>query len=116
MAERVDLIGTTDLHDGEMKEVSSGGRNFLVAMSAGQYYVADGKCPHMGGRLAAGRLEGTVVICPLHGSKFDLRDGKVIMWTDWSGVLLKVSEAFRSPRPLNVYKPVIEADRVCIYI
>ncbi|OGO16647.1 MAG: (2Fe-2S)-binding protein, partial [Chloroflexi bacterium RBG_16_48_7] len=87
MAERTDLIGTGDLHNGEMKEVSSGGRHFLVAMVAGQYYAADGRCPHMGGKLAMGKLDGTVVTCPLHGSKFDLSDGSVVLWTNWTGVL-----------------------------
>jgi 3-phenylpropionate/trans-cinnamate dioxygenase ferredoxin component len=114
MAENIELVGTGDLRDGEMKEITSGGRHFLVARVAGQYYAADGRCPHMGGKLALGRLEGSVVTCPLHGSKFDLMDGKVVLWTNWTGPLLKVSEAFRSPRPLNVYKTMVENGRVSI--
>ncbi len=116
MAEqKIELIGTGDIHDGEMKEVASGGGHFLVAKVAGQFYVTDGRCPHLGGRLAAGKLDGTVVTCPLHGSRFDLSDGRVVLWTNWTGVLLKVSETLRAPRGLNTYKPVIEGDKVFIY-
>lgn len=114
-AERTYIVGTGELHDGEMKEVWSGGRHYLVAKVAGQYYVAEGRCPHMGAKLALGKLDGTVVTCPLHGSKFDLSDGRVVLWTSWTGVLLKVSEALRSPRPLNTYKPVVEDGKVYIY-
>ena len=33
---------------------------------------------HMGGPLAEGKLEGFEVECPWHGSKFDVRTGKVV--------------------------------------
>ncbi len=116
MAEKHDLIGTDELHNGEMKEVSFGSRHFLVARVADQYYVADGRCPHLGGKLAMGKLEGTIVTCPVHGSKFDLSDGKVVLWTNWTGMLQKVGQAFRSPRPLNTYKPIVEGDRVYVLV
>jgi nitrite reductase/ring-hydroxylating ferredoxin subunit len=68
----------------------------------------------MGGKLASGKLEGTIITCPWHGSKFDLGDGKVILWTNWTGTLQKVAKTFRSPRPLNTYKPQVEGSRVYV--
>jgi len=45
---------------------------------AGRYYVLDNKCTHVGGPLGEGRLEGTIVTCPWHGSRFDVTTGQVV--------------------------------------
>jgi nitrite reductase/ring-hydroxylating ferredoxin subunit len=37
--------------------------------------VIDNACPHAGGNLAAGSLEGHIVTCPWHQWQFDLRTG-----------------------------------------
>src|SRR5262249_54043838 len=38
----------------------------------GEYYALDGVCPHQGGPLAKGRLDGATVSCPWHGWQFDV--------------------------------------------
>ncbi len=43
---------------------------------AGAYYALDGVCPHQGGPLGKGRLDGCVLTCPWHGWQFDVRDGR----------------------------------------
>jgi 3-phenylpropionate/trans-cinnamate dioxygenase ferredoxin subunit len=68
----------------------------------------------MGGHLANGRLEGTVVTCPRHGSRFDLRDGSVIRWTDFSGLGLRLAKTLRSPRPLQTYPVRVEDGRLLV--
>jgi nitrite reductase/ring-hydroxylating ferredoxin subunit len=46
------------------------------------YHVGNGlfactdRCPHAGGVLSEGELEGAVVTCPRHGSQFDVRTGE----------------------------------------
>lgn len=40
------------------------------------YYALDGVCPHQGGPLGQGMLEGCVVTCPWHGWQFDVRSGQ----------------------------------------
>ena len=42
----------------------------------GQISAIDGICPHQGGPLAEGQLEGTLVTCPWHGWQFDVRTGQ----------------------------------------
>lgn len=37
--------------------------------------IAD-RCPHAGATLSAGESEGTVITCPGHGSRFDIRTGE----------------------------------------
>lgn len=41
----------------------------------GVYYALDGLCPHQGGPLGQGRLQGSIVTCPWHGFQFDVRTG-----------------------------------------
>lgn len=41
----------------------------------GALYALDGVCPHQGGPLGKGMLEGCIVTCPWHGWQFDVRDG-----------------------------------------
>jgi 3-phenylpropionate/trans-cinnamate dioxygenase ferredoxin component len=41
----------------------------------GKIYAIQDTCPHAGGSLAMGRLEGSIVTCPKHGMKFDITNG-----------------------------------------
>ena len=41
-------------------------------------YVLHDECPHMRVPLSGGRLQGTVLECPRHGGKVDVRDGAVV--------------------------------------
>jgi nitrite reductase (NADH) small subunit len=41
-----------------------------------QVFATQAQCPHRGGPLADGLLGGSVLICPLHGWKFDVRTGE----------------------------------------
>ena len=41
-----------------------------------QFCAIDNNCPHRGGPLGEGDLEGTVVTCPWHSWRFDLVTGE----------------------------------------
>lgn len=112
MSDFIDVLGTGDVQDGQMTEVKVDGHAFLVARIGDEYLIADGRCPHLHGNLTKGTLEGAVVTCPLHHSQFDLRDGSVVRWTDFSGAILSVASAVRHPRPLRVYEVRIAGGRV----
>jgi nitrite reductase/ring-hydroxylating ferredoxin subunit/uncharacterized membrane protein len=43
-----------------------------------QFYAISATCPHAGGPLDEGALQGDVLECPWHGSRFRMRDGRVI--------------------------------------
>ena len=52
------------------------GREEVVLLRRGDEILAIGnECPHQGGSLCDGAVEGDIVICPLHGWEFDLRSG-----------------------------------------
>ena len=107
---------TSELEDGTMKEVLAQGREILLARVADRYYAADNRCPHMSGKLSQGKLEGTVVTCPRHGSQFDLSDGRVVRWLKGSGLIFRVSKALKPPRPLVTYNVKVEDDKILIEI
>jgi 3-phenylpropionate/trans-cinnamate dioxygenase ferredoxin component len=44
----------------------------------GKYYAIGDVCTHDNGPLADGELDGFQIICPRHGARFDLRDGKAL--------------------------------------
>jgi nitrite reductase/ring-hydroxylating ferredoxin subunit/uncharacterized membrane protein len=51
----------------------------VVLLKAGEtYYAIAATCTHAGGPLDEGELQGEVVQCPWHGSRFRMRDGKPI--------------------------------------
>jgi 3-phenylpropionate/trans-cinnamate dioxygenase ferredoxin subunit len=108
----VELGKAGDLADGAMKEVTVNGKQYLVARVKDKYYAADGRCPHMGGVLSTGKLEGTILTCPRHHSQFDLKDGHVIRWTDWTGLKLSFARALKTPRSLKTYTVSIQGDRI----
>jgi len=49
----------------------------LVRHDEGVHALHD-RCSHRGCGLSTGDIEGEVVTCPCHGSRFDLRDGSVL--------------------------------------
>jgi len=65
----VELGKIDQLEDGAMKKVLARGHEILLAKVADKYYAGDNRCPHMGGKLSQGKLEGTVVTCPRHGGR-----------------------------------------------
>ncbi len=110
----VQIARTDDLKNGTMKEFQVGKREILLARVENKFYAADNICPHMGGKLGQGKLKGTMVTCPRHASMFDLRDGRVIRWTDWTGVKASVSKLIRSPRPILIYQVKIEGNIISV--
>jgi 3-phenylpropionate/trans-cinnamate dioxygenase ferredoxin subunit len=116
MADYKELLKADDLKNGQMKAYTAGGNEVLIARVGDQFYAADNRCPHFGAKLAEGKLEGTVLTCPRHASQFELKDGHVVRWTDWTGVKLGIAKVFKSPRPLAVYSTKVEGGKVLVKI
>ena len=116
MSNLVEVGKTGELEDGAMKHTPTPRGEILLARVGDKYYAADNRCPHLGGRLSQGKLEGTVVTCPLHGSRFDLKDGKVVRWLKGVGLMSKVSQAIKSPKTLTTYQVQVKDDQILIEI
>ena len=74
----VRAVEDTSLADETPMGVEVEGRQVLLYRSAGALYAIDDLCSHAGGLLSRGPVADCVVECPLHGSKFDLRDGQIV--------------------------------------
>ena len=110
----IPLVPAADVPVGSMKSVVLDGHDLLVANVDGAFLIADATCPHLGGHLPDGVLEGSIVTCPRHHSQFDLTDGRVVRWTDWTGAVLTISELARHPRPLRVYESEVADGTVLV--
>jgi NADPH-dependent 2,4-dienoyl-CoA reductase/sulfur reductase-like enzyme/nitrite reductase/ring-hydroxylating ferredoxin subunit len=73
----VHLANTSDLRDGEMKEVSAGETRILLARVGDRFHAVSATCPHYGGPLAEGALCGTRVVCPWHHAVFNVVNGNL---------------------------------------
>ncbi len=71
----IKLLRLADLRPGQLKIVTVNGRDLCLANYEGEIYALDNKCPHRGGQLGDGQMQGPNVICPLHGWDFDVRTG-----------------------------------------
>lgn len=114
MSEFSEAAEIGDLADGAIIKVKVAGHAVLLARAGDVYYATQEHCPHMGGNLAKGKLKGTIVTCPVHGSQFDLKDGSVIRWTNWTGTIEKVGEVIRHPRSLKTYPVRLEGDKILV--
>ena len=116
MSNTIEAGKTGEFQNGTMKVVMVEEKEILIAKVADKYYAADNLCTHMGGKLSLGKLEGTVVTCPRHGSQFNLEDGRVVRWLEGDGLLSRIGKAIKSPRPLATYNVKVEDDRIYIGI
>jgi nitrite reductase (NADH) small subunit len=76
MSRFVKMATLQELPRGGAKEVEFEGRVYAIFNVDGQISAIDGICPHQGGPLADGCVEGTTVTCPWHGWQFDIMTGK----------------------------------------
>ena len=53
-------------------------KRISVARVGGKLYAFDDLCKHEGCPLSAGRLTGTTLMCPCHGSQYDVTSGAVL--------------------------------------
>jgi nitrite reductase/ring-hydroxylating ferredoxin subunit len=75
MAEFVRVAGTSDVKPGQGVTAEVNGRTLAVFNVDGTYHVIDNTCPHRGGPLGDGEVEGSIVTCPWHGWQFDMTTG-----------------------------------------
>lgn len=60
------------------KLVEAAGQAVALFQLGGEYCAIDNVCPHRGGSLAEGMLNGNEISCPWHGARFDVRTGAVL--------------------------------------
>lgn len=64
--------------EGEMQQFDVDGDPRILTRLDGCIYALDGICTHEYAELIDGEIDEGAVYCPLHGSGFDIRTGRVI--------------------------------------
>ena len=78
MAKEYPVAKVSELQPGEMKLVVANRERLLLANVDGAFHVISDTCSHTRASLTQGFLEDTVVECPLHFARFDVRTGAFI--------------------------------------
>ena len=81
---------------GKTKLVYLGKVPVAVYNVGGKFYATQDDCTHEGGPLNEGDLDGVQITCPLHGSCFDVTNGKVLCGP--------------ADEPVKTYRVVIEGE------
>jgi len=69
------VIGADEIKEGAAKLVRINNEEIAVFKHQGQLCAIQNTCPHQGGQLSMGSIEGDEVVCPLHGWRFHLKTG-----------------------------------------
>ncbi len=78
MGQFVKVARVEELAAGQVRLVEVEGRRIALFNLDGTFYAIDDTCPHRGGPLSEGFVEGDVVICPWHGARFRIPTGEVL--------------------------------------
>lgn len=76
MSEWVKVATLQDIPNETGLEVVVGDQIVALFRDAGEIVALDGVCPHSGGPLAKGCVQGQIVTCPWHGWQFNIRTGQ----------------------------------------
>ena len=101
MSEFRTVTNTADLAPGKMKLVDLDGEGIAIANVDGEYFAFNNTCPHVGGPLAEGELEGDIVTCPWHATPFNVRTGEA-------------QEGGVTDDPVSTYEVRLESDDIQI--
>jgi len=72
---RMKVLALSELPSGKGVLVAVNGHDVVVFRKGDEILAIGNDCPHQGGSLCDGWVEGEIVICPVHGWEFDMRSG-----------------------------------------
>ena len=123
MANRVLVGSSEEFVAGELKAVKVEGESIVLArMNSGGVCAVKNKCAHLPLPLAGGKLDGDTIVCPWHGSKYEMCSGENKDWVtgllgikmpDWSRSMISFG---KKPQPLTAYTVIEEDGKVYVEI
>jgi 3-phenylpropionate/trans-cinnamate dioxygenase ferredoxin component len=75
MADFIEVARVDRIPPGSGSRFTVGGKDVAVFNVDGNICAIADTCPHAGGSLGMGKLDGRIVTCPVHGMKFDVTTG-----------------------------------------
>jgi nitrite reductase/ring-hydroxylating ferredoxin subunit/uncharacterized membrane protein len=70
-------VAESALTEGKPTKTTIEGTDIFLLKKGGTIYAMADKCSHLSGPLSEGKVENDSIICPWHGSRFCLKDGRV---------------------------------------
>ena len=100
MTEYIRVARTSDVPPGSVKRVEVAGHVVSLANVDGHFYAVDDTCTHEEASLSEGGLAGEILVCPRHGSRFNVKTGRVL--------------SLPAVRSVAVYPVRVEGDEVLV--
>ena len=70
------LSPASRIREGQVLCFTIAGRCLAVGRSARGFFALDDRCPHAGGSLGEGLVDGEALVCPIHGYAYDVTTGE----------------------------------------
>ena len=104
MSEFVRLVNRHAMPAGTGRAFAVGRYDVALFNIDGQFFALENACPHQGGPIADGWIEGMTVTCPWHAWCFDLPSGKMTLgdfaWIPRFEVRVEGEDVYVSTEPL----------------
>ncbi len=71
----ISIAQTSEIESGQNIVIKLDNKSIAIFNTGKRFYAINNACPHLGGPLNEGTLEGEVVTCPWHGWQYDLKSG-----------------------------------------
>lgn len=122
MSKKISIGSIADFPAGEAKVINADGTSVVINHVDDKFYAVENHCSHLGLPLGANKVDGTVITCPFHGSKFDMCTGENLDWVtgfagaklpDWSRKLLVMG---KKPAPIKTFNILSENGQLFIDI
>lgn len=72
------VLPVEGIEENKLYRVTAAGVPVILLRQGLQFFAISATCSHAGGPLDEGTLQGDIVECPWHGSRFCMRDGRVL--------------------------------------
>lgn len=70
------VAASDEIAEGSVTMVRAGSKLVALCRVGGRYGALDNACPHAGGPLGQGAIEGKRLVCPWHGREYDPATGE----------------------------------------
>ena len=100
----VRLCTLDQLPEEKTVDLNINGQRLVIARCGESVSVMQGYCSHMLFPLAGSRVDNCVLVCSLHESTFDIRDGSVVEWSSFPAFTGTALAAIREHKALRTYE------------
>ena len=119
---RIAVADANEVREGEIFVARAQGPMLILTRVGCRAYAVENRCSHLGWSMARGRVSGSALQCPWHGSRFDVCSGKNLDWVDslagvpmprWTHSLIALGKA---PAGLRTFETSEESGRVFVEV